>query len=816
VRETPVRNKDDKDESDKPYDKSIRKRLTRTVLIPSVTLLVLWTALSSYFFINGLYVRLVAASVREVSIPAATTLAAFQNERQFALQYLDDPALGQVRLQEQQKATDVKLGALQNAFAATISSAPDEIAAKVNALKTQFDQLPVLRSQIGFRSIDRAQVNSYYNGVLDTASNLFDTQARVVPDAQAAYGGLTATSVFRAGDMMSRETSLVSTALSSGTFAPDDFVQFTELSGFYKTQLKAVAPFLDAGVRAKYQALTTGSAWQQLTSAENAIVKHGPWSPSDRDSPPIGGADWQSATSQVAQGLNDMAIDQADKVSAAAIDSGDAQLRNAIVGSVLALLASLVAIIVAVRVSRSLVDRALMTRLARLRNDSLDLARNRLPNIVDRLKNGESVDLKEELPQLDHGRDEIGQVAEAFNVAQLTAVNAAASEAKARSGVHNVFLGIAHRNQVLVHQQLQILDEMEAREENSTQLASLFQLDHLAARARRTTENLIILGGKQPGRRWRKPVTLMEVLRAAVSETEQYARVQVEQVADVAIAGTAVADTIHLVAELVDNATSFSPPGSPVEVTSRLVARGVVVDVSDQGLGMKEGVRQWANEMMAEAPEFDAMALRADSSLGLFVVARLAAKLGMTVTFDPSRYGGLRATVLIPSQHLAGQRPGQGDEPASTPPEDTAVLAPVGAPAPRAQESALRSMDTPSSFTGQIPMKREVKPRPYPARAFSPLDAAPTEHTQPTGPTDLAAFEEPYPVRPAEQPPEPPKPADDRPKLPKREPQQNLVAQLEDEPDDDGSGVAPGEGTARTLAAFHKGTRRGRGGTEDS
>ena len=273
-----------------------------------------------------------------------------------------------------------------------------------------------------------------------------------------------------------------------------------------------------------------------------------------------------------------------------------------------------------------------MTRLARLRNDSLDLARNRLPDIVARLKNGESVDLTEELPQLDHGRDEIGQVAEAFNTAQLTAVNAAASEAKARSGVHNVFLGIAHRNQVLVHQQLQILDEMEAREDDSTQLASLFQLDHLAARARRTTENLIILGGKQPGRRWRKPVPLMEVLRAAVSETEQYARVQVEQVADVAIVGAAVAAEIHLVAELVDNATSFSPPGSPVEVTSRVVARGVVVDVSDQGLGMKDGVRDWANAMMAEAPEFDAMALRADSSLGLFVVARLAAKLGMTVT----------------------------------------------------------------------------------------------------------------------------------------------------------------------------------------
>ncbi|MDT8913255.1 nitrate- and nitrite sensing domain-containing protein [Amycolatopsis sp. PS_44_ISF1] len=819
-------------EADGPYDKSIRKRLTRTVLIPSVTLLVLWIALSSYFFVNGLYVRLVAASVREVSIPATTALAAVQQERQAALQYLDNPVGGQTRLQERQRATDGKLVTLQAAFASTISSAPEQIAAKVDALKGQFDQLPVLRSQIGFRSIDRAQVNRYYNGVLDTAADLFDTQARIVPDAPAAYGGVTATSVFRAEDLMSRETSMVSTALASGRFSPDEFVLFTRLSGFYRTQLAQLEPFLDPEVRARYQALTTGPAWQQLSRAEEAIVKHGPWAPGDEPGPPVAAADWQGATDQVAAALNDLATGQADKVAGAAIASGDAQLRNAIIGSVLALLASLAAIIVAVRVSRSLVDRALMSRLARLRNDSLDLARNRLPGIVSRLKNGEPVDVAEELPRLDHGRDEIGQVAEAFNLAQLTAVNAAASEAKARSGVHNVFLGIAHRNQVLVHQQLQILDELERREENSTQLASLFQLDHLAARARRTTENLIILGGKQPGRRWRKPVPLMEVLRAAVSETEQYARVRVEQVADVAITGAAVADTVHLIAELVDNATSFSPPGSPVEVTSRTVARGVVVDVSDQGLGMKDGVRDWANGMMAEAPEFDAMALRADSSLGLFVVARLAARLGITVTFDPSRYGGLRATVLIPAQHLDGEgRSGGAGDAASVPPEDTAVFAPVGAPAPRAGEGAQPGPEPPRSFTGQIPVRREA---PAAREPWIPLDrGAPAEREAPvawkprSAPARPHTQPEPEPAAPAtvwptetpaaaEEKPEP-RPVDARPRLPRREPQQNLVTQLEDEPEDQtGREVPPGEGTARSLAAFHRGTRRARDGAGDS
>ncbi|HWD01033.1 MAG TPA: nitrate- and nitrite sensing domain-containing protein [Amycolatopsis sp.] len=807
---------ENKDESGKAYDKSIRKRLTRTVLIPSITLLVLWTAVSSYFFVNGLYVRLVAVSVRDVSIPAVTALSSLQQERQLSLEFLDSPDAGPDRLQQQRTGTDDKLKNLEAAFDSTISSAPAEIADKVTALKSQLDQLPVLRSQINFRSIDRAQVNNYYNGVLDSAATLFDTQARVVPDATAVQGAISATSLFRASDLMSRETSLVSAALTSGTFAPDDFVQFTQFAGFYRTQLGQIAPFLEPDVRTQYQALVTSPGWKQLTDAENALVKHGPWTPDDQDTVPVSSADWHTLTGQISAGLNGLTIAQADQVSAAAIESGNAQLRNAIIGSIVALLASLAAIIVAVRVSRSLVDRALMTRLARLRNDSLDLARNRLPGIVNRLKNGEPVDVSAELPQLDHGRDEIGQVAEAFNVAQLTAVNAAASEAKARSGVHNVFLGIAHRNQVLVHRQLQIIDEMESREENSTQLSALFQLDHLAARARRTTENLIILGGKQPGRRWRKPVSLMEVLRAAVSETEQYSRVQVEQVPDVSIVGSAVADAIHLIAELVDNATSFSPPGSPVEVTSRTVARGVVVDVSDQGLGMKDGVREWANSMMADAPEFDAMALRADSSLGLFVVARLAARLGITVTFDPSRYGGTRATVLIPTQHLAGEEPADdvatSEFQADAPREYAAVLEPAGVVARQAQEGApspmpaspmpASPMEPSNSFAGQIPMKRDAVPRPYPAHALTPDEELPRRTPSPT----------PRPPAPDAGPDLSRLSGDERPRLPRREPQQNLVAQLQGDPTEEHVDVAgKGETTARTLAAFHKGTRRGRG-----
>lgn len=753
---------ENKDGSGTGQNKSIRKRLTRTVLIPSITLLVLWIAVSSYFVINGLYAKLVADSVRQVSIPAVSALSAIQQERQAGVEFLENTSAGQADLQSRQQQTDQKLGELQTVFGPAIESAPAEIATRMKELRAAFDRIPVMRSQIIFKSVSKAQVNEFYNGIQDSAAKLFDVQARIVPDEVAVQGAIAATAVFRSTDTMSREASLITSSFVSGSLSPDDYLQFTQFVGSYRSELSRTAPFLEPDARERYQKLTSSDSWKRLAAAEDALIKRGPWTSRDRVTVPVSQADWQTTSAEVSAGLTALTIDQADKVSAQAIVSGNDQLRNAILGSVIALLVSVTSVIIAVRVSRTLVDRTLMTRLERLRNASLDLAGNRLPDIVDRLKNGEAVDVPAELPRLDHGKDEIGQVAEALNIAQLTAVSAAVSEAKARSGVHTVFLGIAHRNQVLVHQQLQILDEMEKREENSTQLASLFQLDHLATRARRTTENLIILGGKQPGRRWRKPVPLMEVVRAAVSETEQYSRVGVEGIQAVAIVGSAVADTIHLIAELVDNATSFSPPGSRVEVSSALVARGVVVDVSDQGLGMKETVRDWANKMMAYTPEFDAMALRADSSLGLFVVARLASRLGITVTFDPSRYGGTRATVLIPSHILVAE--GQIED------EEIAVNDSPLVPSRSQPQSVIHS-------NGDIARKVEG-PRPQPA----------------TDPGKTASDES------------------SRPPLPQRHPQQNLVAQLRDDPDvDAGRPDTCDFDQSRTLAAFHKGTMRGRG-----
>ena len=226
---------------------------------------------------------------------------------------------------------------------------------------------------------------------------------------------------------------------------------------------------------------------------------------------------------------------------------------------------------------------------------------------------------------------------------------AAVAEARTREGISTVFLTIAHRSQVVVHKQLALLDRAERDEANGDQLELLFQLDHLATRSRRNAENLIILGGEQPGRRWRNPVALMDLVRGAVAESTEYTRFQTRPVPEVRIAAHVVADVVHLLAELMDNATAFSPPESPVIVSGVIVGRGVVVEVIDQGLGMSESEFAERNAMLADPPDFSVAALSGNSRLGLFVVAKLAGRHDISVRFTESEYGGVRAVVLIPS-----------------------------------------------------------------------------------------------------------------------------------------------------------------------
>nr|MDT0664666.1 ATP-binding protein [Micromonospora sp. DSM 115978] len=284
----------------------------------------------------------------------------------------------------------------------------------------------------------------------------------------------------------------------------------------------------------------------------------------------------------------------------------------------------------------------------------------RLPGVVERLHRGEPVDASEEsFPNSYPSRDEIGQLADAFSTVHRVAVATAVEQAAMRKSIGDTFLNLARRSQALIHRQLKIIDALERKETDPDELEELFRLDHLATRMRRHAEDLIVLSGSKPARGWRRPVPVKDVIRGAVAEVEDYTRVKVLPVNAGSISGHAVGDVIHMLAELIENATSFSPPHTPVHVSGHQVSNGAAIEIEDRGLGMTDEELVAINERLANPPPFD---LKTSERLGLFVVGRLAERHSIKVKLRPSPYGGTMAIVLVPATLLRGEevdeRPG--------------------------------------------------------------------------------------------------------------------------------------------------------------
>ena len=201
----------------------------------------------------------------------------------------------------------------------------------------------------------------------------------------------------------------------------------------------------------------------------------------------------------------------------------------------------------------------------------------------------------------------------------------------------------------MLHRQLDLLDQLERETHDPAELEQLFKLDHMTTRMRRHAENLVILAGRSPGRGWRTPVPVVDVVRGAVSEVEDYARVNVASIPEVAVVGRAVGDLIHLLAELVENATMYSPPHTEVQVSGELVPNGLVLEVEDRGLGMTSEAMAQFNAALTSPPTFDPAQ---SERLGLLVVAQIATRWNLKVTLRPSAYGGVTAVVLIGSELL--------------------------------------------------------------------------------------------------------------------------------------------------------------------
>jgi signal transduction histidine kinase len=289
-------------------------------------------------------------------------------------------------------------------------------------------------------------------------------------------------------------------------------------------------------------------------------------------------------------------------------------------------------------------------------------ADQQLPQLVARLRSGEDVDLGSELPPPPQAKvTEIARAAAALASVQRTAATATTTETSLRSGISQVFVSLARRSQSLLQRQLRLLDDLERKAADPSALADLFPLDHLTTRMRRHAEGLIILSGAVPGRAWSNPVPVIDVIRGAIAEVEDYKRITVLTNAEDMVAGSAVADLIHLLAELIENAALFSPSGTRVEVKAERVGNGFAIEIEDRGLGIKPEELDALNHQLSSPTDFD---LANADQLGLFVVSRLAARHKLRVFLRPSPYGGTTAIVVLPPNMITSEA---GEPPALAP-----------------------------------------------------------------------------------------------------------------------------------------------------
>ncbi len=345
----------------------------------------------------------------------------------------------------------------------------------------------------------------------------------------------------------------------------------------------------------------------------------------------------------------------------------DRAITSALLEGIGVLLILVLALIFTAAVGRS------MTRpLARLRSGALEVAGVRLPETVRRMSESGGADSPPDIEPIDvDSTDEIGEVARAFDQVHQEAVRLAANEAALRGNVNAMFVNLSRRSQSLVERQIRLIDDLEQGEQDSDRLANLFQMDHLATRMRRNSENLLVLAGHELSRRWTEPVALVDVLRAAVSEIEHYERVIPNIQPSISVRGQAVSDVVHLLSELAENATAFSAAETPVKVSGYLLSSGgALVDITDQGVGMGAEEMAHANWRLDNPPVVDVAVSR---RMGLFVVSRLAARHGIRVRLRPGPAGGLTALVWLPDEVITrdkdtglGLRPFQSPAAAST------------------------------------------------------------------------------------------------------------------------------------------------------
>ncbi|MGW6054884.1 sensor histidine kinase [Streptomyces sp. NPDC055189] len=762
-----------------PRPRTVRAKIVCLLMVPVVSLLALWGYATVSTAQDVAHLRQLQRVDDKVRGPVDTAVAALQAERAAAVRYATEPAPERgSELKRQAEGTDRAVAKLRRGEGRTVADGadlPTGVASRLAGFVAAAEGLGTVRTDVLDR---RTGWDAAYGQYTKTISAAFGVGGALtgIQEAEQGSHARVLLEFSRAAEMLAREDVILSSARLEGSLDGERLRRFTGAVDTRRTLTDAAVPDLRGPERATWQDLAEGSAYADVRAVEDKVLA----APPGEAAAAAPAAQWDSAHAAVRDDLRTIDAGASRSAAGRADPFTRGLLTPAGAAVLFGLLAVVASLVISVRIGRGLV-----VELVSLRNGALEIARHKLPHAMSRLRSGEEIDIHAEAPPGPPAEDETGQVYEALGTVHRAALHAAIERAELASGISGVFVNLARRSQVLVHRQLSLLDSMERRSDDPNELSDLFRLDHLTTRMRRHAESLIILSGAAPGRAWRTPVSLTNVVRAAVSEVEDYARVEVRQLPAAAIVGTAVADLTHLLAELVENAAQFSPPHTKVRVNGEPVGNGYALEIEDRGLGMGTETLADANSRIEQSEALD---LFDSDQLGLFVVSRLAARHGVKVHLRTSPYGGTTAVVLLPTALLQSATP--------------------ESPGAHTMERD-REQNGHARVPEAAPMNGNSVPAPAARPALAPSAEAPV--TTPPGVTALRPHKP-----PATKPDSAPKPADD---LPRRVRQASLAPQLrERHPDDPPGSVSVRETAERNpdevrdrMTAYRDGWARGGG-----
>ncbi|MFC7644486.1 nitrate- and nitrite sensing domain-containing protein [Streptosporangium lutulentum] len=548
------------------------------------------------------------------------------------------------QVKQQQETVDQTSKQIVAAIGGLDKAQTARVLTETSQVRRWLDGLPGLRKLItGSNVLPRAALGMYSRMIADFIT-LHDDLGRSGGDERLIGDALALGALTRAKEQVARERGILLVGLIQRKFDFDDPADFL---GAYKSQESELAAFQATATSSdikRFRDTVSGPKVDRADAMRALVMSR------MRENKPLarlGIVEWYDSSTAMVDGMRTVERGLAAAVVARSQEMESAEQRSAFISG-----AAILVLLVLILLITAWVAGTLVRPLRRLRSEALEVADTRLPETVRVLRESGDLAPHVEVPSIGvASRDEIGEVARAFDEVHREAIRLAGDEARLRSNVNAMFVNLSRRTQSLVERQIDLIDDLEQGEQDDARLGSLFKLDHLATRMRRNSENLLVLAGQEQSRRWSEPVPLSDVVRASLSEVENYERVTLRVESGVMVIGQAVNDIVHLIAELVENAIFFSPQDTKITVTSNGNEMGaVILAVTDSGIGMSEEELAEANRRLAEPPAVD---LSVSRRMGLFVVGRLAMRHGIRVQLRRPETGGLSAVVLLPVQVVA-------------------------------------------------------------------------------------------------------------------------------------------------------------------